>query len=438
MDLVLQRADSLPRGSVQLPAGFSSEPVRTVRFGCLTARVTADAAAPDGVVRLAPDLWAKLFVPYDGMLVAVQARAPGEVEFGPTVAVLYNGGCRSLSRAEAQERLDLYYGHLGQPNGLLALGFEDAMDWDTGTMEGYLWDRSAGRPRLLRTRFPIPAVVRLTWAIGRDTIRHLRECTGERTFNWVRNIGKWQFHTLMSRADGLAEYLPDTRLFRGHVDLLAMLVRHGTVFVKHVFSIKGRGVARVRQTRQGFQVRHMAGDTVKDESFDRLSDLVPYLRKVVGAGRVIVQQGLPLAGRDGRAMHFRVLVQRDRAGRWRASHVFANVAPDERLVFTNVANGASEEEPTQALQYHHGMSTREAADCCDRMRSLCLRAAEVLAVPFHPLGLLGFDVGVDADTGRLWLLEANSVPGWGYSAAVDTDLARSQADYALYLTGFQP
>jgi hypothetical protein len=437
MNLVLQRAAWLPRGSVQLPARLSDRPVRTVRFGCLTAEVTSVRHGRPGVVRLAPDLWRKLWVPYDSMPVAVRTGAPGDLVLGPTVAVLYAGACR-LSRAEAVERLELYYGHLDRPAGLLAIGFEESIDWRHGTMEGYLWEERRGRRLLLRTRFPIPAVVRLTWSIRQETIRQLRERTGNRTFNWVRNIGKWQFHTLLSAVEDLREYLPQTRLLRSPLDLMAMIARHDMVFVKNVFGLQGRSMARIQRLPEGFLVRHMDGSTLVERPFESVDDLVPYVRGVVGPGRAIIQQGLPLVGRLGRALDFRVVVAREGADRWRCLVVNANVAPDDRVVFTNIANGATDEDALESLQQHCGLTEKAAADCQHRMCDLCLRAAEVLGGQFHPLGLLGFDVGVDTTSGRLWLLEANSVPGWGYPPPIEMDLARSQADYALELSGFAP
>lgn len=437
MNLVLQRSSRLPPGSVSLPGGVATEPVRLLRFGSVTAAVSESPGAPAGELWLAPDLWKRLSVPLDGMRLVARETAPGEVELGPVVTMVY-AEAGSQTPAQAAARLKLYYGHLVGAPGLLAIGFADTIDWERSTMAGYVLQWDDGRPAAVRARFPLPAVARLAWSIPQDVIRQLRERTDGRTFNWVRNIGKWQFYNLLRENPDLSPHLPDTRLFRAPVDLMAMLARYDTVFVKPALGVRGQRMVRVRRLPEGFEARHMEHGQMVQQEFERFGDLVDHVQGVVGPGRVIAQQGVSLAGGKGRAMHFRVMVVRDAGGGWRLALTRAHVAPNQQLVFTNAHNGASEVDPLPVLQHHHGMTEQEAKACLARMVDLSLQAAEVLAVPFAPLGMLGFDLVLETGTGRLLFLEANSVPGWGYPSWVQTQLARSQADYALLLTGFQP
>lgn len=232
-------------------------------------------------------------------------------------------------------------------------------------------------------------------------------------------------------------YLPDTRLLRGPADLAALLARHRTTFVKDVFSIKGRGVARVRLEEPGrLEVARMDDLAMSSSQHTDLKSILREIRLAAGKGRKVVQQGINITGREGRALDFRVLMVRDGLTRWRCPVISARVAPDTRVAFTNVAHGADEVEPLGALRRHFGMSPGAARDCSDVMVTLCTHAAEALGEQFSPLGILGFDVAVDAGNHRLWLLEANSVPGWGYGPSLDRELARSQAQYAFQLAGF--
>jgi len=436
MEVSLIRTATLPSGQVTVPEGELGPGIHRLQLGCGSVAVTASTGAPPGEIWLAPDVWDRLGVPYPGIRLLVRRTNQGEVELGPTVAVLYAGN-GDVPDGEAERRAAMYFGQQHGAAGLMSLGFEAAIDWERSTMHGYVLDNRPGKGiKVIPASFPIPAVVRLTWSIPRDVIQRLRERTGNRTFNWVRNIGKWEFHNLLAGVPGLRDHLPATRLFGGPADLAAMLACHDQVFVKHTFSIKGQGVVRIRSLSDGLEVRHMDKGRLVDCAFPDLGQLVPYVRQFLGPGRCIVQQGIPITGTEGRALDFRVLTVRDGDGGWRCPATFAKVAPDDRLVITNVANGASEGAALTGLQQHHAMTRMQAGDCLQRMIDLCLRAARELAVRFDPMGMLGFDVAVEAENHRIWLLEANSVPGWEYGPEVDTKLARSQIDYAVFLTGF--
>lgn len=411
----------------------------TLSMGGNQATVRPVRDSEPGQIRLASDVWKALAVPYEGLRMHLRQVDAAALQLGPVVAVLYAGQEDSLSERAVTARADYHFGHVRTEPGLWAMGFAKSIDWRHSVMYGYVVDnRPNPAEPVLPARFPMPDAVRLTWSIPRDVITQLRERTGNRTFNWNRNLGKWEFHTRMTGVRKLAQYLPDTRLFRNQVDLAAMLARYDTIFVKYVFGIKGRGSVRIDRSPEGLIARHMVGTEQVESTAATLTELMPQVRQVVGRARSVVQQGLDLTGQEGRALDFRVVTVRTETGGWRCPVVTAKVAPDERLVFTNVANGATEEEALMTLQTHHGMSRREARRCLRRMIALCIRAARVLQEPLHPLGILGFDVVVEPGTGRLWLLEANTVPGFGYSPELDAELARSQVDYARFLAGYLP
>ncbi len=431
----LYRSATLEPGHLRLP-GTGAKTEHSLRFGSVEVMSTCAGKAPPGEAHLAADLWDRLAIPYDGIRLTLRQAAPDQLELGPAVAVLYPGRERVPLR-EMCDRAVLYYGHLCSAPGLLAFGFDEEIDWERRRARGWVLDNRPGREgELLRSWYPIPAAVRLTWSIRRDVIDHLREITANRTFNWVRSIGKWQFHTLLSDHETLRHHLPETRLLSGPPDLAAMLIRHESLFVKHVHGVKGQRAARIRRTASGFELCHVAEGEQHCLLFPTLQEMWPVLRQVTGEGRCVVQQGIAITGRQGAPLHFRILPVRGPGGRWRLLVATACVSQTKGAVFTNLANGALDQPVLESLETHCGMRSDEAHRCMDEMVSLCLTAAEVLESAFHPLGLLGFDVLVEAETRRIWLLEANAVPGWGYPEETETELARSQTDLALALAGF--
>lgn len=436
MVVQLLPALSLLPGSLALPADDTGPPISRLRLGTLSVPVTVvPEAAPPGELWLAPDIWTALAIGLGGFRMDTRRSGDGELELGPAVVVLYRDD--ECTAATAPGRLPFYFSDRYGMAGLLAISGEAQIDWERGLMTGYLLDNRSGQAgTILPATIPIPSVVRLTWSHDREVVRRLREVTGNRTFNWIRNIGKWELHTLLAADSAVALHLPETRLLKGPVDLAVMLARHRTVFVKDVFSIRGKGVARIRQGDGGLEVTRMKGRRMISTTHPDIPGALAAAQEVAGAARKIVQQGIAITGQHGRALDFRVLMARAGEVDWRCLGSFAKVAPDSALPFCNAANGAADEEGVEALQRHHGMSAEAAVGLQEAMCQLCQQAARTLARKFDPLGLLGFDVAVEAGTHRLLILEVNSVPGWGYSPPFDCELARSQAEYALSLTGF--
>lgn len=432
MEVAVHLNRRLAPGTVALPAGIPE--VTGLRVGSVHVPVAPTATTAAHRLELASDLWERLSLPYQGIRLELHPGAGGEAELGPAVAMLYAGRPGSVSRATAEERVTLFFGHHAQRSGLFALGFDESIDWERGVMTGYVMDTRPGREgQAVATRFPIPRALHLRWAIRKDAIDRLRALTGDRVFNWVRNMSKWEFHGLLAAELDLAPYLPETRLLRSHVDLAAMLVKHGEVYVKHVFGIQGRANARVRQVGGGFHITRIEQGRPVECTVADLGSLRATLREVLGPGRLVVQEGLALHGVKGRKLDFRVLVTPTAEGGWRCLFAHAKVAGDSETPFTNVSNGAQDADMVAALTEHHGLAPAQAAAEAARMVQLCLRAAPLLDQAYHPLGLLGFDVAREADSGRILLLEANTVPGWGYPWEVEQELARAMTDFACHL-----
>lgn len=436
-ELTILPDPALPNGTAVLPA---MEMPDRLRLGTAVVHPDRVEQGEPGQIRLAHDLWERLSVPYAGIRLLARTEAGGELELGPAVAVLYSGRPDEYSGRWLADVADSSYASFTGAPGLYAIGFDEAVDWERGTMQGVVVDNRPGAPRhLLAATFPIPAAIRLAWAIRREAIAALKERTGNRVFNWVRSIGKWQFHTMLSADGALREHLPETKLLRSAIDVTAMLTRHGTVFLKHVHGIKGGRSMRVRLLEDCMEVRYVRADHRQAERrlpLTGVDELMGLAGEVLGQGRCVVQQGIDISGREGRALHFRVLLVRRPEGGWRCAALTAYVAALRRSVFTNLANGATEHDAVKSLERHYGMTPAEAESTAADMVSLCSRAAFRLQEQFEPLGILGFDAVVDAPTGKLMLLEANAVPGWSYPDPIQRDLASSLTAYSLSLTNF--
>lgn len=127
-DVRLIRDPALPAGGVALPPSARLPALRRLRLGCTASATRVTVAGSAGELRLAPDVWQGLGIPYEGLRLLLRQTGPGEVELGPTFGALYTGRKGRLSAAELQRRMHAYFGHKKHVPGLFALGFDRSTD----------------------------------------------------------------------------------------------------------------------------------------------------------------------------------------------------------------------------------------------------------------------------------------------------------------------
>lgn len=279
-----------------------------------------------------------------------------------------------------------------------------------GRISGYSLTRFTGGGRWIRSLHRWPDVV----------FDHIRSRAAERspevqaakrrlTAGGARFYGpgfldKWQvYRSLVSYRD-LAAFLPETETLTGPGQVLEMLRRHRSVFLKPMSGTLGLGVIRIaRDDGKGFvfnrtvNLRRSAAGRIPPGDFGRTvtrwTSVRPYL----------VQQGLNLATIEGRPLDFRFLVQKDQNSRWVMVYAFGKLAAQGKVV-TNIANGGDFLALDRALVPVVGRSWRMVAA---KMEETALRLAAAIDREIGPLGELGLDLAID-QRNRLWLLEANS------------------------------
>lgn len=296
------------------------------------------------------------------------------------------------------ENLDLY--RRGAPCQVCFFSFAD-LDLPHRAVNAYILDANGG---LTRRRVGLPPVIHYRAVAAshadKQLAGNLARMRGPRLFNTPHVSGKWNHCRWLRAEPDLNLHVPETRRYDGERSLVELLSHHKAVVLKRIWGSMGIGIIRVRRTPSGFIWECGTGAVHPCRT---LAEVVVGIRGQTSNHDYIVQQSLELAMCRGHRFDMRCAVQRDGTGEWQFVGSSARLAGKDRIA-TNVARGGSGMKTMPVLRAVLGESASERmAD----VKSLAMRAAEVLGQRERHLADLGLDIAISAD-GRVWFLEANS------------------------------
>jgi glutathione synthase/RimK-type ligase-like ATP-grasp enzyme len=200
----------------------------------------------------------------------------------------------------------------------------------------------------------------------------------------------------------LREMIPET-LWYSRMNLMEMLERHDTVYVKP--DKGGGGVGILRIEKRGMDCYRVCFRT-RCKVVNR-RQLLEAVESLLSSGkRYLLQQGIQLAHYRGSPFDLRILLQKPNR-RWIVSGMVAKVAASGRFV-TNYSRGGHPLPVEKALATVASLPM-ERERISRALHHMAERVAAVLNERFPGLRELGIDVGIEPG-GRLWIFEVNTRP----------------------------
>ncbi|MFC3799364.1 YheC/YheD family protein [Cohnella sp. GCM10012308] len=208
--------------------------------------------------------------------------------------------------------------------------------------------------------------------------------------------------TELLRGGKLGKHVPLTVPFTRE-RLQKMLGKRGMVYVKPDTGSQGIGILRVER-RAGGRYRYQLGTERYD--FGNYAGMYGSMRRRMGRRRHLIQQGVRALRYEGRPFDFRIMVQKNAAGRWVDTGVAGRVAHPGKIV-SNGSQGGAIYEAGRLLRPSAGQA--ETAGLIDRMRELALLTASRFGRKYPAMNELGIDIAVDRGL-KPWILEVNTRP----------------------------
>ncbi|SDE61894.1 YheC/D like ATP-grasp [Paenibacillus sp. UNCCL117] len=206
---------------------------------------------------------------------------------------------------------------------------------------------------------------------------------------------------LVMRNRVLARHVPATLPFTAG-GLASALAREGIVYVKPDRGSLGIGVMKVERIEAGYRLQSGVSTAI----FRTLQSLRQALRRRIGTEPYLIQKGIRVLRYEGRPFDFRVMIQKNPAGRWVCTGIAARVAHPGKAV-TNGSQGGTIFSPAALLQPIAGCARTDRL--LKRMKRLAALTAAAFGRSYPAMHELGLDIAVDRRL-KPWILEVNTRP----------------------------
>ena len=412
----------------------------TLRCGSASAEAKAavlDSRKSSGnsEIGLSDAVLRALNIPH-GIFLTVQSDGTRELRLGPLIGVL-------TFAQHIPSRLDYYYKYVFAKNNKGPIYMFSGQDIDVSrrAIRGFYYDfyAKAWKQRL----FPFPdAVMDRCYPSSKKNHNLLAAVMGPgKIFNNTTRISKNDFFKTVNNDIFLKKYLPATQLLRYPSDLNISLLKFGSIYLKPIDSMKGKGIVMATQHKNGIECRFNLAGTDTTRTVASSADIPEILLTAAGRKKkYIIQQAVKCMEYGGGPFSFRTCPMKDESNRWLMpgmvvigtmgnSHVTNYASGGRRIPLKDLFNTILPQLPYSKDGF------------LQLLEEITLKTASLLDDKFGPLGELGVDIILDKQ-GQPWLLEANANPA-RTPAFIQTEypLWRKQVyeyivGYANYLAGF--
>ncbi len=255
-------------------------------------------------------------------------------------------------------------------------------------------------------------------------------------------LDKWQVHEWLQTDPRIKPLLPETIRYTTIAKAAQFIAAHDFVYCKPVHGSQGRGIIRIGKTPDGayeYVVSRVKAEPLQGKAGTPLEVLKP-LRSRLQGQPYVMQRGIGLQQYNGRPFDIRIVLQRDGAGCWMRTKMFARVADAGRITSNLSSGGAA--MPVPAVLNDLYANKQQRGRLMNAIRRMSKQLPDALETASgKQYGELGIDIGID-NKGSLWIIEVNSKP-WktvetnsGRQDLVDLAFARPMK-YAVYLANHQ-
>ncbi|RED64062.1 YheC/YheD family protein [Cohnella lupini] len=221
---------------------------------------------------------------------------------------------------------------------------------------------------------------------------------------------KWTVYRTLGKVASFRQHLPVTKLYQSPEDVISLLKKYPTVYLKPINGTGGRGILRIDRGKDGtllLQGRNHSRSIVEPRRVSKNNLPTALGNWDMHGDRYIVQQGLNIKLPSGRIHDYRMLVQKNGSGVWEVTGCAGRVGP-MRSITSNLHGGGEAASMNSLLRQWIGNDStisqiRETAE------TFGIGVARHLEATYGALCELALDLAIDRN-GKIWLIEVNPKP----------------------------
>ncbi|WP_262372728.1 YheC/YheD family endospore coat-associated protein [Sutcliffiella horikoshii] len=430
--------DDLKEHQILVPEEISNVHIESIAFG--THQYACHGISHGGhSLYLSEPLFKKLLVPYEGNIHVFVHE--GTLHLGPLIGIFTAGFTSSMIRPIGER--SLFFSKLlateRKVGAYMFLFGANHIDWEEGTMEGFMFTEQGWRKRTL----PFPHVVYDRLPNRRTEKHRLLAHTREKmqkdyAIPWFNPgfFNKWDIHQKLMIEENIVPYLPETHNNVSIAKMEKLLSKYPFIYLKPTNGSLGLGVYKIIYNREeeAYYARYKNEDFVnKLQRSSSLEALLAHVLKNKDLSSYLIQQGIPLLKVEESFVDFRVHTNKDEHGNWVVSAMAAKLS-GKGSITTHANSGGVIKTISEIFTEK---DEKEAVISKLSQASLLISNAIDTHMPGF-IGEIGFDFGLDKEH-KLWMFEANSKPGrsiFYHPKLRNEDILtrKLSIEYAVYLT----
>lgn len=355
------------------------------------------------------------------------------IHIGPFVAFIAMNKLQHISMSTLEIYKNRFKLHEDSGKFILICA-SDSIDTSNQTISGYYYhSKGIKKKRWVNAVFPYPDSVFKKIRIPEDINRSLRNVIGNKLFNtnFFNKYELWE----ACKDENVKQYLPETRLYQSFSDLVEMLSKHETLYMKPIKGLKGIGIFVIRKEDNGILLINNRKEKVL---FHTIHQLNLFLDKLLLKKEYLIQQGVPTIYKN-KQFDFRLYFQKNYQQDWVCQGIIGRVAQEESIV-TNLNHLAHITTGEKTIRIIYKIKDLEAKKVMNDTITACKSLCEILDEKLGHFGDVAIDVIIDHDF-RPWILEVNNLYGkkslhlLQENALLDT-IHLTPLEYASSLAGF--
>lgn len=369
-------------------------------------------------------------------------RADEDIFLGPVVGLFINNytfyNC-------SEDSAPTYNGRAGVAEHCYCYYFSiNDIDWIQKKIKGYTFCFES--QKWINGWFPMPDVI-YDRAVGfekeeKPLAKQIRKnFKDDLKIKFINNkdyLGKWETFERLSKYSEVNCYIPKTMEYTNFNDVLIMLKQNDFIFLKASHGSGGRQVIAIEKIDDMYKLVFYSAE-LKELKLKDIEELRGYIEKYTAGRKFIIQEGIRLLKYKDQVFDMRILIIKDREGKWRTIGNWARIAKSNYTI-TNYCAGGRCEYYGNIYKHLCTKNSKVHIPSYDEIAQVTIKIASYLEKTFDSFGELGMDIAIDMQ-GKLWFIEANTKP--------DKDLVEGVEDfesiplqnlsiyeYSKYLTGF--
>lgn len=246
---------------------------------------------------------------------------------------------------------------------------------------------------------------------------------------------KWIIHNVLYKNKEIRPFLPFTLKYRSYSDVLDLIEKTSSVYLKPINGTGGRGILKITKNKNRFHIqgRNQNRSIINSKKVTK-SGLISSCKAWEMNKPMILQKGIDIGLENGHVHDYRLLMQKNGNGLWEMTGCAGRLGAKHSI--TSNLHGGGKAISMNAMMRYWFKDKSQRISIQQSMKDLGFLVVHEMEHQYGKLCELALDIAVDR-SGHPWLLEINPKPSREVFSKIDEPETYEKAlrrplEYAIY------